>query len=136
MGEQLNQILIEAEIFQAARDLAAFYEECAVARHAGHDLLVRIDLPDVPQARHENAAVDGSDHLLDRCIAARDHNVRGRFAKFIWQRKTVPGRLDAGTHGRLTAVDHVTDHAPVDQRQSLAWDAFSVEWRSGLKGMA
>src|ERR1700675_4670132 len=64
VAKQLENGLIEAEIADSAGDFAVFYEEKAVAGHAGHDLFVGIDFADVPEAGYKQAAVGGGDHFF------------------------------------------------------------------------
>src|SRR5271168_2074558 len=52
-----DETLIEAKISQTTLNLAVLDEESPITGHAGHDLFVGIDLPDVPQARDQYAAL-------------------------------------------------------------------------------
>src|SRR5215813_7412863 len=70
VAEKLDQALVEAKVAYALLHLAVLHQECAVARHAGEDLLVRIDLADVPQPCDQNALLGSCDHLLDSLLAA------------------------------------------------------------------
>src|SRR5271154_4963569 len=63
MGEHMNQALVETEVAHALADFAVFYKERAVARHAGQNLFVRIDLADIPQPGDQNAALGRGNHL-------------------------------------------------------------------------
>ena len=62
----------------------------AVAGHAGENFFVGIDFADVPEARDQDAALGGGDHFLDRCFAAVENHIHGRFAIFVGQRKPWP----------------------------------------------
>src|ERR1700693_3447164 len=63
--QHLNQALIETEIADSVANLAVLDIEGAVAGHAGENFLVRIDFADVPEARHEDAALGRSDHPVN-----------------------------------------------------------------------
>src|SRR5205085_9989209 len=131
--KQLDQILIEAEISQTPGDLPIFNQKCTVARHARHDFLIRIDLPDIPKTRHQNAPIRGGNHLLDRRIAARDHDIHRRLAKLGGHGKSVPGRLYTLAGGGLAAISHVLDDAMFYQSHQLARHPFTIEWHTRLQ---
>src|ERR1700722_19317609 len=52
-----DQTLIKAKIAQTTLHLSVFNQKSTVARHARHDLLVRIHFADVPQARNQHPAL-------------------------------------------------------------------------------
>src|SRR5512146_1514509 len=66
VGEHVNETFVKAKVANAAAQLAIFYQERSVARHSGELLLEGLDFADVPQARHQHAALGGCDHLVDR----------------------------------------------------------------------
>ncbi len=53
--EHLYQTLVEPQIPDTANDDAVLDEEGPVARHTGHDLLVRVHFADVPEARDQQS---------------------------------------------------------------------------------
>src|SRR5579863_9522868 len=63
IAEHVNQALVEAEVAYVLSNSPVFHQESAVASHAGDDFFVGIDLADVPETRHQDAAIGGSDHL-------------------------------------------------------------------------
>src|SRR2546422_5957427 len=89
LAEHLDDALVEAEIPDAVADLAVLDPERAVARHAGEDFLVGIDLADVPQPRDQETPLGRADHLLGRAFAAVEDDVHGRFADVVRQREAV-----------------------------------------------
>ena len=74
--------------------------------------------------------------MFEGCIAARDHDVGGRFAVLVGQGEAVTGGRNAGQRGGVTAVGDVADHAAIHQREAAARDAFAVEGRAGLQRVA
>src|SRR5262249_34930335 len=69
--QRVDQALVEAEIADAVFDSPVFHQERAVARHAGENFLVRINLADVPQPRDEDAVIGGGHHLLHGLLISR-----------------------------------------------------------------
>src|SRR5688500_18105657 len=57
---------VEAEVLDRLRDLAVLVVEDAVAREPCVENGARIDRPQIPEPRHENAARRGPDHLRGR----------------------------------------------------------------------
>jgi len=55
--QHVNQAFVEAEVAYARLDFSILDQKSAVARHAGENLLVGIDLADVPQSRHQHTPV-------------------------------------------------------------------------------
>src|SRR5215470_3778141 len=90
-GKHIDQALIEAEIPDAMFGFAIFDEEGAVARHSCKNLLVRINLADVPQPGDQNSTLRPRNHLLNRLLATAgdEDNVGWRFPHLIGQGETV-----------------------------------------------
>src|SRR5215472_11457321 len=101
--QSVDQALVEAEITDSVLHFSFFHQKRAVAGHAGENLLIRIDLADVPQARDQDAALASRDHLL-HCLfsAAGDENdIRRRFAHLVGQRKAVAGGCNLSNLGSM-----------------------------------
>src|SRR5437868_927640 len=64
LRKHFNQTLVEAEVADALLDLSILNIKCPVASHSSKDLLVRINLADVPQARYQDTALGGGNHLV------------------------------------------------------------------------
>src|SRR6185437_4243436 len=63
--QHIYEALVEAEIPHSAHQLPVLDEEGTIAGHAGKDLLVRIDLADIPQTCDENPAFGRGYHLVN-----------------------------------------------------------------------
>src|SRR5690242_19759037 len=101
--QHIHEALIEAEVAHSARQLSILDQEGAVPGHASKDLLVRIDLTDIPQTRHQNATFGGRNHLfnsLRALIASFDNYVHRRVADLVGQWKTMSGSADLPNLGR------------------------------------
>src|SRR5579872_176921 len=61
-------------------DAAAFDQECAVARHAGENFLIRIYFADVPQPRDEQTALGRANHFFGGSISPCKNQIERRFA--------------------------------------------------------
>src|SRR5208283_5783871 len=53
--EHVDQALVEAEVTKSRPYFAVFNLEGTIAGHARDDLLVRVDLADIPKASYKNA---------------------------------------------------------------------------------
>ena len=62
---------LKRKLRMPATMLAVFDQEAAVARHAGENFFVGIDFADVPEAREQDAAIGGGDHLVERTFCRR-----------------------------------------------------------------
>ena len=72
---------------------------------------------------------------VDGCLAARDHDVHGRFADFVWHRKTVAGWLGPA---RWPPAGNTRSRAPrrsSTSASSAPRNALTIEWRAGLQRM-
>src|SRR5215467_366063 len=87
MIQRVDQALVEAEIADSLLHFPVFHQERAIAGHAGEDLLIGIDLTDVPQPRDQDALLRSRDHLLHRLFAALGDkdDVGWRFTHFVGQ---------------------------------------------------
>ena len=77
----------------------------------------------------------GLDHFFDGFIAARKDQVHRRFAIFVRQREAVAGRLGFHFFRGGARIDQILRHAPIDQQNLLARDAFPVVRRAALQRM-
>ena len=66
---------IEPHIADAVLDLAVLHQKRSVTSHAREQVGVGVDVANVPDARHENAAVCGSHHVVDGSVATCHHQV-------------------------------------------------------------
>ncbi len=65
-GQKIDRALVEAEVVCRAHHGAVFNHVDAVTGQSGQERRGGIDLPDVPQARQEQAAFRAGHHLVDR----------------------------------------------------------------------
>src|SRR5215472_7424851 len=99
--QRVDQALVEAEIADSVLHFSVFHQECAITSHAGEDLLIRIDLADVPESRNQDAALGSRDHLLHRLFspAGDENDIGRRFAHFVGQREAVAGGCNLSNLG-------------------------------------
>src|SRR5215471_9443855 len=70
VAEHDDRALIEAEVLHRMADPAVLDQEGAVARETGVEDRARIERPDVPEARDQDAALGGADQVVDGALAA------------------------------------------------------------------
>ena len=135
VSQHFDQRLIKPEILDRACNPPIFNKKQAVTRHAGHHFFVRVHFADIPQPRHQQSAVRGSHHFLDRRLPSAEHQIHRRFSVFVGQRKTVSGRLPACGLGRRPRIDQIFGNSAIHDQHSLPWHPFSVKRRTLLQGM-
>ena len=134
--KHFENILVEAEISNAARNATIFDEERSIARHAGENFLIRIDFADVPEARYQDSALRRANHFVEGLVTAGKNQIHGRFAIFIGQGKTVTCRLLFHFFRGGARVHEIFWNAAIHQQNLLPRNAFPVVWvhRAGMDG--
>src|SRR6266540_2757073 len=86
LAQHLQHALVEAKVANSLPHAAVLHQKCSIPRHARQDLLVGIHFTDVPQPRHQQAALGCRNHLLSRLLLVLGHhedNVGWGLARFV-----------------------------------------------------
>src|SRR4029077_9450581 len=135
VGKHFENILIEAEISDSARDFSIFDEERSVASHAGENFFVGIDFTDVPESGDENSALGGTNHVVERFVAPAENEIHGGFAVFIGKAEAVAGGLRFHFFGGGAGVHEIFRDAAIDEKDFLFGETFAIVGRAQLMGM-